>query len=666
MQTSVTSRNTGKLSGMASLLFWVLSMLFWETVLHTAVFGEFSLHFGYAIGFSLSLAAFVSLLLSFVPKKVNFALHLLVSFLLTALYISQVIYEAVFGSLYAAVQMKMGSSAVTSFWKETLVTAWEHLPTLLLLCLPFVALLVLHHWKKEAFRPGTARSRIALTVAAVALHLVTFACIYSTGTEYFSDYYFYRSGETTTSQAAERFGLLSAFRLELTGSGQADDGYFTQSPEAEPEDEVVEYNIMDIDFDALNALTEDERIHAINDYCASLTGTNKNAYTGMLADYNLIVLCAESFATGAIDPVLTPTLYKMVTNGIVFNNFYNSFPNTTTDGEYALCQGLYPDGSRGKDSSSFYASRNSYLPFVLGNAFKEQKGVQAYGYHNFYGNYYGRNKSHPNMGYDMRFAGSHMHFTSSWPASDLEMMEQSVDDWLSQDQFHAYYMTFSGHYKYDRSTNKIARNNYDLVKDLDYSEAVKCYLSCNIELEKAMAYLMDRLEAEGVADRTAIVLVGDHFPYGLRDDQYSELIGYEIDDFSKFKSSLLFWVGGWDEPVVVDEYCCNVDILPTILNLWGFEYDSRMLAGTDVFSNGNHMAVLIDKSFLTDKVWLNADTGEIRYQVPESQLPPGYVENLIKQIQTKFSISTDILNTAYYNFVFDQGAVHVNRRSWRG
>ena len=102
----------------------------------------------------------------------------------------------------------------------------------------------------------------------------------------------------------------------------------------------------------------------------------------MLKDYNLIVLCAESFATGVIDPELTPTLYRLANEGIVFNNYYNSFPNTTTDGEYAMVQGLWPDTSRDKGTSSLYNSRNSYLPFTLGNIFLEQRGIQAYGYHN--------------------------------------------------------------------------------------------------------------------------------------------------------------------------------------------------------------------------------------------------------------------------------------------
>ena len=114
----------------------------------------------------------------------------------------------------------------------------------------------------------------------------------------------------------------------------------------------------------------------------------------------------------------------------------------------------------------------------------------------------------------------------------------------------------------------------------------------------------------------------------------------------------------------MDEYCCNVDILPTILNLWGFEYDSRMLAGTDVFSDGTHAAVLVNKSFLTDKVWFDANKGEIRYMVPENEIPEGYIENMNRLIETKYAISADILNKAYYNYVFGKEAVTVNRIGW--
>lgn len=658
------TQNNALQNTLAAFAYWLFSIVYFEALLHAAVFTEFALRFVYVIGFSFAVAAIITLITGFLPRKANFPVSLLLTLVLVILYGSQIVYNAVFGSLYSLAMMSLGGDALGAFWKETLLTMTEHLLPLVLLFVPVVVLFLLKKFVPCAFDRSNKYCRMALAVAAIVVQLATITCLLIGGTGYFTNHYFYHSVDTTTDQATDRFGLMTAMRLELTVREGEEDAYYAEEEQEEVE-EVVEYNVLEIDFDQLNTLTENKKQIAINDYCASLTGTNKNDYTGMLSDYNLIVLCAESFSTGAIDPVLTPTLYKLANEGIIFNNYYNTYPNTTTDGEYSLCQGLFPDTSRGKSASSFYASRGSYLPFTLGNIFLEQRGIQCYGYHNYYGSYYGRNQSHPNMGYEMKFAGYGMKFSNAWPASDLEMMEQSIDDYLGQEQFHAYYMTFSGHYKYDRWVNGIAELNWDTVKDLEYSDPVKAFLSCNIELDKALEYLMQRLEEEGVADKTAIVLAGDHFPYGLTDEQYSELMGYEIDMFSKYKSTLIFWVGGLEENIVVDEYCCNVDILPTILNLWGFDFDSRMLAGTDVFSDGDHVAILIDKSFYTDKVWLNASSGEIKYLVPEEELPAGYIDDMIQMIKTKFSISTDILTTAYYNLAFGKDKVWVNNYGWK-
>ena len=650
---------------LTAFAYWLFAVVFFETLLHAAVFGEFAPRFALVIGFSAPIAGILTLLTGFLPRKASFPLSILLTLVMILLYGSQIVYNAVFGSLYSLAMLSLGGDALGAFWKETFLTMMEHILPLLMLFVPLIVLILLRVFASFAFDRSNKYCRITLAVITVLVQAATVACLLIGGTGYFTNHYFYNSLDTTTDQATDRFGLMTAMRLELTVREGEENGYYTEEQPEEIVEEVVEYNVLEIDFDHLNTLTENKKQIAINDYCKSLTGTNKNEYTGMLSDYNLIVLCGESFSTAAIDPVLTPTLYRLANEGIIFNNYYNTYPNTTTDGEYSLCFGLFPDTSRGKSASSFYASRGSYEPFTLGNIFLEQKGIQSYGYHNYYGSYYGRNQSHPNIGYEMKFAARGMKFSNAWPASDLEMMEQSVDDYLGQEQFHAYYMTFSGHYKYDRFINGIAQLNWDLVKDLEYSDPAKAFLSCNIELDKALQYLMERLEAEGVADKTAIVLAGDHFPYGLTDEQYSELIGYEIDKFSKFKSTLIFWVGGLEETIVVDEYCCNVDVLPTILNLWGFDYDSRMLAGTDVFSDGEHVAILIDKSFYTDKVWLNASSGEIKYLVPEDQLPPGYVDDMIQSIKTKFTISSDILTTAYYNLAFGKDKVWVNNYGWQ-
>ena len=655
------------LSGAYPAAYWIAALLYWEGLLHWAVFGSFGAECWFAAGFSVSLGLLLALAVSFL-KRGGFAANLALTLVLTVLYGSQLVYNFIFGTLYSAAMAAQGGEAMTTFWRELLSTMGERWLWLAALFIPLAALLL---WKRFGKEAAVRRWRRAVLLAlALAAFGLTRWGIAAGGDQMFSDEYYYTSGEIATNQSARRFGLLTTLRLELTrGQKAAQTAEYYIPAQTEPENveeapKAYGYNVLPMDWDALNAQTEDKTLLDINSYCSQLTGTRQNKYTGLLSDYNLIVLCAESFDTGAIQPEITPNLYRLSQEGILFENYYNSFPNTTTDGEYALMQGLYPDTTRSKAVSSLYASRDSYLPFTLGNAFGEQRGFQCWGYHNYEGSYYGRNESHPNMGYTMRFAGDGMTFTTTWPASDLEMMEQSVDDYIGQEQFHAYYMTFSGHYKYDVKTNALAKRNFDAVKDLPYDNTTKAYLSCNIELDKAVGYLMERLEQAGVADKTAIVIAGDHFPYGLTKKQYSDLVGYELDAFSKYKSSLIFWVGGLDAPIVVEDYCCNVDILPTILNLWGLSYDSRMLAGTDVFSDGTHVSVLMDKSWLTDKVWFNAGSGKIRYLVDESEVPEGYVENMNRLIATRFSISADILNSAYYNYVFGKEQVKVDRLGW--
>ena len=539
-------------------LFWWLTLLYMELLLHVLFFGGFSGAVLYIVGFTGAAALMISGLLGFLPTKANRIVSAVLVSFLSVVYCSQIVYEGAFGTMYAVSQIAMGGEAVTSFWRETLQTMARLIPDLLLMLLPIPVTVWLLR-KDAVFAVSRNWLRLAVLLVAVLLQLVSVSCLGIGGTGDYTNHYFYYNDRATTDQTAERFGLLTTMRLEFSSrapSGEIQEqvpGFELPVVQTEPSmpqgadtpeaTQPVEYgyNTLEIDFEKLNSQTKDEQVLALNQYIASLKGTKQNQYTGMLADYNLITLCAESFSAGAIHKELTPTLYKMVNEGFVFNNFYNAYPNNTTDGEYSFCMGLWPDTKRAKSVSSFYASRESYLPFVLGNMFREQKGVKTYAYHNYEGTYYGRQETHPNMGYACKFAEAGMRFSSSWPSSDLEMMEQSIGDYIhSGEQFHAYYMTFSGHISYKTSANAIARKNYPLVENLPYSEKTKCYLACNIELDRALAYLLDALEEAGILEKTAIVLAADHHPYGLEDPYYSELMGYEVNDFNRYEAPLIF------------------------------------------------------------------------------------------------------------------------------
>ena len=643
-------------------LYWLFSFVYWEILTHAAMYGQFQTSFRYALCISGAAALVISLLVGLLPRKLVVPVSLILTVAVTFVYGSQMVYCFIFGTPYSVSQMGLGAGAVSQFYREMFSTMAENWAWIAALLLPLVVLILLAA-ARCVQRPGWV-SRLVVLVLAIAAVPAVWLDICRGGTNMFSDYYFFTSRKSTTAQTMERFGVPMTFVLELTRP--EDKGSMSvpvavpseeENPETVPEEteEPVVYNVLPLDFDALSAGTDNEKLIALNNYFSQVPGTNQNEYTGMLKDYNLIFLCAESFSPAAVDPVYTPTLYKLTHEGFVFENFYTTFPNTTTDGEYTLTQGLYPDSTKDKYSSSMMASSTNALPFALGNFFERELGVKCWGYHNNVGNYYRRDLSHPNMGYEMQFNRDGMEFSGYWPTSDLEMMEQSVDDYIGQTQFHAYYMTFSGHYQYNPNDNGVVRKHYNSMADSPWKQMTqKGYIACHIELDRALEYLLNRLEEAGVADRTAIVLATDHTPYGLAKELYFEMIGQEEDFFGWYKSNLIFWVGGMEEPVVVKEYCSTADVLPTILNLWGLPYDSRMYAGTDVFSDGVHAAVLIDHSFLTDKVWFNSNTGEVRYLVPEEEVPDNYVESMNQLIAARFEFSAEILRNNYYQHIFTQ------------
>ena len=179
--------------------------------------------------------------------------------------------------------------------------------------------------------------------------------------------------------------------------------------------------------------------------------------------------------------------------------------------------------------------------------------------------------------------------------------------------------------------------------------------ACNLELEYALEYLMQRLEEAGVADKTCIVLTNDHYPYGLTEDEYNELAGQTLDTtFEKYRNSFICYVPGLSENIVLDEYCSTADILPTLLNLFGVDYDSRLLAGTDVLSSGLHVAVLSDKSFLTKTFRYDAGTETVIPADENTTVSDKLAEAYRLYVDSRFQLSGNILNSDYYAHVFSK------------
>lgn len=417
---------------------------------------------------------------------------------------------------------------------------------------------------------------------------------------------------------------------------------------------IYEDNVLNIDFDNLAANEGNKSIRALHEYFAANTPTKKNEYTGMFENYNLIVITAEGFSNLAVDKEITPTLYKLVNEGFVFENFYNPIWHTSTsDGEYAICTGLIPTQTNNMKKSAV----NS-MPFAMGWMFSDL-GYSARAYHNHSYTYYDRHLSHPNLGYEFIAPGHGMEITKVWPESDLEMMENVVNQFIGTEPFHSYFMTVSGHLNYSFNGNSMSAKNKSYVENLDYSMPCKAYFACQKEFDLAMEYLIQALIEAGVAERTVIVICGDHYPYGLEMEYINEIAGHEVEqDFELYKSNLVIWSYAMQEPIVVDKYCSSIDILPTIYNLFGVEYDSRLFNGKDILSDSEPLVVFKNRSFITDKLMYNARTKETTL-LTEEPLDEDYLSIMQQRVKNEWNASAFVLKYDYYSYLLgelEQGA----------
>lgn len=403
-------------------------------------------------------------------------------------------------------------------------------------------------------------------------------------------------------------------------------------------------------------------ISKINSYVASLTASCKNEYTGMFAGKNLIFISAEAFSAEVIDPTLTPTLYRLATKGIQFKEYYQLSGAGTTGGEYQNVFGMLPTngGSSFKDTAG-------HLNYYTMGSMLDRLGYYGQAFHNNSYTYYDRNKTHVNIGYSAGFMGQgngmEEFVPNLWPQSDLDMFTGTIPMYIEKQPFNIYYMSVSGHSGYSKTGNSMTKKNWSRVEHMTCSDTLKGYFAAQLELEDALTHLVQQLEAYGIADNTVICLSPDHFPYGLDSDAalgnmpyLSELYGYEVTtSFQRDHNALILWCGSLEEqePIVVDSPVSSLDILPTLANLFGVEFDSRLLPGRDVFSEAPALVFSSGYNWITDYGIYYASSNTFTQTDPNITLPEGYVKSINAIVGNKISYCDKVLDNDYFRYLFE-------------
>ena len=423
----------------------------------------------------------------------------------------------------------------------------------------------------------------------------------------------------------KHFGLLTSIKLDVTKKlFNFEENYITS------------YN--------LEKTCNSDIVCEISKYLESKEERSINEYTGIFKDKNLIIFLAESFYPISVNKKITPTLFKLVNEGFEFSNYYTpTYLVSTADSQYVLDTSLLPSEATWTMESSV---NNYYIysyPRVLSN-------YKSYSYHNYDYDYYNRDKYMKNMGYEVYLACGNglekLMNCQNRQNSDLEMVKATIDDYIDEDKFLVYYTTMSGHANYDNDSAMV-KKNYNIVKNLPYNRKIKNYIATQIELDKALEFLIQQLEEKGILEDTVILLSGDHPPYTLELSDINSASDYDVESaFSYYKSNLVIY-NNTIEHKTINKPCSTLDVLPTMLNLYGIKYDARLLMGQDIFSDRDGIVIFNNRSFIIQNIYYNSVSNDFY----KGNLNEETLENVKENIYEMFHYSRLILENDYYKFI---------------
>ena len=605
--------------------------------------------------FSVQIIMVLGLLCNVFKKRASKVILIVSTLILTLYFMVQTIFYKLFSVPFSFMTLGLAGNALdfTSIIKDAILQNWF---ILLLIAIPLILIICLH--KKIKFSQFNGK-QIGIWILSIVMYLIILVGVIFVDSKGVYSSYNLLFNINAQEKNIAKFGLINSTMIDIERTILGfeekavieDDGVSEEQNKVNGE-EVTEpeeptYNELDLGLEELIAQTSDEGLKNVYEYIANKEPTNKNKYTGYFKDKNLIFILAEGFNSIAVDENLTPTLYKLVNSGFVFNNFYTPVFLSTTGGEFQATTGLIPT----QNILNLWKKNKPKISYALGNSFRKI-GYTANAYHDWTYTYYSRHDTMKTLGFDSYMGignGLEKLMDGKWIPRDVDMMNVTTDFYTSEDKFVTYYVTVSGHAPYNYGSGNSTATRYKAeTENLPYSTPVKAYLATQMELDRALETLINKLNEKGILDDTVIALVGDHYPYTLTIDQVNEVSDYTRDEVVEVnRSNFILWNSEMDEPVQVDKVGSQIDVLPTLLNLFGIEYDSRLMMGQDILSDNPGVAIFSNRSWVSD-YGTYFSSGKEFLPKENVEIPEDYVGEMNRSVANKFTMSQSFLKYNIY------------------
>jgi len=617
---------------------------------------------------------FISILLSFIlswlNKKINKIILLILSFLINLYAFVQIGFNNFIG-VYASFNTRSQLGAVTDYIKD-FFSSFKI--TYYVLFIPFILFVLYYIFLDKltenkinkkfllktniVFEPGirTITSILALTLCSFLYYESLDASFMQNKLQTVSnkDLFKYPSVPSIT---INQFGILGFGILDTKSLLNEAPVNYTYAINTSTNDnkETNESKKRTVDDTILDKIIENEtnpNLNNITNYIKNATITNYNDHTGIFEGKNLIVIMMESANEIIINKDLYPNFYKLYTEGISFkNNFSPRNSCSTGNNEFSGMTGLYT--IQNNCTANIYRD-NTYFTSIF-NLFKNA-GYKTSSMHNYTEHYYARSIIHKNLGSDIYYGVqdlgiNYYNVYKDW-SSDEDFMNAAMDITLNNNATNPYMLwltTVSSHQPYGVSSEE-GDKYLSITENSDYSMELRRYMSKLKTLDNSLGILLERLKASNTLDDTVIVLYGDHYPYGLKNSDINSVLSYDLSDYEVERTPMVIY-NSTIKSEVVDKYSSFVNLTPTVANLFNLDYDPRKYMGTDVFSDEYlNIVAFADGSWKNSEAFYDARTASIKYYTDKTYTTDEIV-NINNMVTTKMQVSEAIIRNNYFNYL---------------
>ncbi len=391
----------------------------------------------------------------------------------------------------------------------------------------------------------------------------------------------------------------------------------------------------------------------INEYFQERGSHQRNDMTGIFAGKNVVLVLMESMDDWMLTQEDTPTICRLMAEGICFTDFYTPGYGTarTINSEFCMNTGIY------------LPTTGDYVFDYVTNAFDQSVASQATAngytaevFHYNSPDFYSRGVFEPAMGYNAYNCYADYEADKDRLYDDCLLFDipEMNELFFRPGQTLNTIITRSAHlsYTYNEVLSHYALKKYPQYRGKYGSQEEDCARVKAKLVDDMFARLLTELEEKGQLQNTVIIGITDHYTYGYKNTQ-------ELYALSGVEQTLLLertpcFIWSADGPsMVVDKTLNTADFLPTVLNLMGFEQSYGYL-GQDAFDPGYAgYALFPDGSWIADGVVCQVKGGktEILQNRKNRQVTGTFLEEMGETTRKFIRISNLLLTSDYYQHV---------------